>query len=785
MKKTNFSITPIFLAVFFSFTPSVFAQDGSSGGGGETSAEASVTTSSSKKSAAAPETIESNPVVTVVKSGLPIQAAILIPVDSIIKIAEEGGSLANLKVSNTYIVSAQSRGEDIATFVSHAVTAIDSGISFTSSSGQGFMDVAEGVSTGDFSIDEIATIKTNLDAGVDLSVQASIGVTAVKTKYLDKGLSSATINSQFIGKSGDALAAAVTATDEIATAVATGQSESDAIKVVNSGGDAGTLGFINQVNTALADNQSAKDALTNLSTGFIASANSNGDNIFANDTVLQNSFLDNITFFADVSTRFTQKDYDLLTGFITAKNANGSYLHDEPELQVLFKSITANSVFLELAHDILLIKDNDNYIYSQNAPLQEALTASFAVFSSTFIKDFTGANAISGVDAENKLPVEINFASLTAEGGYTPEIIKLLVSYGAIGTKGDELAEKLGFEEGSTITGFLGTVTDGTSTLNEKTATSDFFSLLTTLTGDADLGDPDGDNDGFLDISKNSVLNVSRDDVTLSPGSKITFGETGSKITTTVDVSDKLPPATNNNSANKSDPDRKIYVIGSSKDMTIASDVTFTNSNDVEDHALTLGSADDLYFRSEYNTANKEDYNDPTPINLTYTGSNLGLGSEDTMRLVNVNITTGGNLAIGTLKDLHIGLQDGHMSTFSVGTGGKNSDPDNVYLYANNLLDINGLQFAGRVDDVYMDAITINLKNVSFPNTSEVMARSQHGTINSGTGSVNFLGNVKHGNDLISGAKGGASNEFNGIDGHWDLNKKLENGKSAFVIRKR
>ena len=84
-----------------------------------------------------------------------------------------------------------------------------------------------------------------------------------------------------------------------------------------------------------------------------------------------------------------------------------------------------------------------------------------------------------------------------------------------------------------------------------------------------------------------------------------------------------------------------------------------------------------------------------------------------------------------------------------------------------------------------MDAITINLKNVSFPNTSEVMARSQHGTINSGIGSVNFLGNVKHGNDLISGAKGAASNEFNGIDGHWDLNKKLENGKSAFVIRKR
>ena len=87
MKKTHFNIIPILLAVLFSFTSFVFAQEGSSGGGGETSAEASVTTSSSKKSAAAPETIESNPVVTVVKSGLPIQSAILIPVDSMIKIA--------------------------------------------------------------------------------------------------------------------------------------------------------------------------------------------------------------------------------------------------------------------------------------------------------------------------------------------------------------------------------------------------------------------------------------------------------------------------------------------------------------------------------------------------------------------------------------------------------------------------------------------------------------------------------------------------------------------------
>ncbi len=39
-------------------------------------------------------------------------------------------------------------------------------------------------------------------------------------------------------------------------------------------------------------------------------------------------------------------------------------------------------------------------------------------------------------------------------------------------------------------------------------------------------------------------------------------------------------------------------------------------------------------------------------VNLTYTGSNAAIGSEDTMRLVNVSMSTGGNLAIGTLNEL-------------------------------------------------------------------------------------------------------------------------------------
>jgi hypothetical protein len=154
------------------------------------------------------------------------------------------------------------------------------------------------------------------------------------------------------------------------------------------------------------------------------------------------------------------------------------------------------------------------------------------------------------------------------------------------------------------------------------------------------------------------------------------------------------------------------------------------------------------------------------------------------MRLVNVNIETGGNLAISSLDELHIGLSDTHSSTFSVGTGGKNSDPDNVYLVANNLIQVNGLNFSGRLDDVYMEAITINLKNVAFPSSADVMLRSRDGTLHFNTfnsrvvGGVN-LTNVSHGATTLS------SEHFDaGVSGHIDSTIRLPNGTAAIKIRK-
>ena len=83
-----------------------------------------------------------------------------------------------------------------------------------------------------------------------------------------------------------------------------------------------------------------------------------------------------------------------------------------------------------------------------------------------------------------------------------------------------------------------------------------------------------------------------------------------------------------------------------------------------------------------------------------------------------------------------------------------------------------------------MEAVTINLRNVTFPHTSEVTLRSRDGTIgfnqfaNPIVGGVN-LTNVKHGADLLDDM-----NKFNGGPGHWSSKKIMPNGTPALQVTK-
>jgi hypothetical protein len=231
-----------------------------------------------------------------------------------------------------------------------------------------------------------------------------------------------------------------------------------------------------------------------------------------------------------------------------------------------------------------------------------------------------------------------------------------------------------------------------------------------------------------------------------------------------VDVSSNLSKAS-------STSDRKVLVVGAAKDLKVAGDIRFKNSNNAEDHALVLGAADDVFVDGS---------------DIEYTGSNLGIGSGDTgknsMYLVNTNIQTGGNLAVGSLGTINI-----TSANFSVGMANSStSDPDNVYIYANELIDIDTLAFSGRVDDIYMESKTIHLKNTIFPATSEVMLRSQAGSLhiqNSSTdikvGGVNFY-QVTHQGISSSYL---ADSDFQGANGHINSNSVMPNGIPYIRVR--
>ena len=82
-----------------------------------------------------------------------------------------------------------------------------------------------------------------------------------------------------------------------------------------------------------------------------------------------------------------------------------------------------------------------------------------------------------------------------------------------------------------------------------------------------------------------------------------------------------------------------------------------------------------------------------------------------------------------------------------------------------------------------MEAITINLKDVTFPGTADVILKSKMAHCSLWTifhlqvGSVN-LTNVSHGGTILT------ESHFDGVAGHHDSSIRLPNGTAAVKIRK-
>ena len=369
--------------------------------------------------------------------------------------------------------------------------------------------------------------------------------------------------------------------------------------------------------------------------------------------------------------------------------------------------------------------------YSASSQFESALT-----LASSLLNDRTITNSI---------PTTIS--ATTLQNGHNLAFLRILSAYGAFGENGEELANAVlgtaysGYSDESSVSSFL-------------TSTGDYLPFLSTLTGSRTFASEDASLD---------LLDIPLANIQLSGSANITLGSADSE-NSLVSVDDYLTKAATSD-------DRKILVIGAAKDLTSAGNITFTNENNVEDHALAIGAADNVMIDGK---------------DITYTGSNLAIASGDTtsdsMWLVNTNISTGGNLAVASLGKVNIS-----NATFSVGTANSlTSDPDNVYIYANDIIDVNNLSFSGRLDDIYMESKTIHIKNTSFPATADVMLRSQNGSLhisNSASdvvaGGVNFH-NVKH---LGISNSNLVRSQFQGVDGHINSSATLPNGTPFIKIR--
>ncbi len=792
----------------------VTAQEGGGGGGGESSAESSVSTSSSKKSKAAPEAIESNPVVTVVRAGVDLTTAKAMGINGVRKVAKAGGTFSNLR----HVSKAIGTGTVDHT---HVISAVDAGLV---GGGDGanlhFLKAAGHIKSGKLELTELTDLKSAIDKNINIdhifkteAEGGHGGFKAVKT-LVDAGFTGEHLEhlkaselSSFIGTDGtntlgDAskaleakghLASGISLTklvehgiDDVTKAVTSGYSHEELNNLTSSSLDT-VVGHIDsglskdEAAAAESSGVSAETTQSLIAVGIPSSLVSSvaALNLSSEDLAKLSSNLQKGILYTTNTSKGITLVYDALAAGYTASDVES---FDTAKLTQLNNMIKAGLTKIEadLSQSLGISDTLASYLVgllakTQNTELKNTINnvlADSAYTAESHQSALTSAATIANlilkdvsINSATDFPTSINVASF-AGNGYNTELVKLLVKYGAIGSKGSELATAAlnGFSTTSSTSTNLSGLLSG--------STSGYLSLLSTLTGNPDIGDPDGDNDNFM---QSTVLKVNLDKINLIPGSNVSLGS--KNLQSTIDVSPMLSKST-------STSDRKILVIGAAKDMTIAGDVTFTNSNDVEDHALAIGAADDFYLRSEYSSSNNADYENPNPISIKYTGSNLGLGSEDTMRLVNVNIETGGNLAISSLDELHIGLSDSHSSTFSVGTGGENSDPDNVYMVANNLIQVNGLNFSGRLDDVYMEAITINLKDVAFPSTADVMLRSRDGTVHFNTFANRVIGGVNL-TDVSHGGTNLTRGHFdNGPAGHIDSTISLPNGTSAIKIRK-
>ncbi|MDA1046146.1 MAG: FecR family protein [Verrucomicrobia bacterium] len=423
------------------------------------------------------------------------------------------------------------------------------------------------------------------------------------------------------------------------------------------------------------------------------------------------------------------------------------------------------------------------------------------------IKSLEMTDQLNVAGSENLFDKDRLTEILDNRNPYFHQLVKVLANKGAFGDKNDG---KVGDAIGKLLLSLFpaGATSTEVSDLLSNTLGELVFQKLSGNLGDlVDL----------TEFEDSQLFKMKADQVKGIVAQDIHLGST-SETTTIIDLTKQLKPS----SLSPTNPkDWKVFGIGAGKDIVVKGNVSFKNSNRhpqsdnvVKDHALAIGALDEIHFHSktieadwglpadflekhlDYSVAEPQTTaNDPTTttfrnrtdrIKMEFEGANLYLGSISKMELVNVDLESGGNLGVASLDELHIVSSD-PTNTPNTFTVGKNTNPsdrgDNVQLFANERIVADGLRFEGRVDSIYMEARTVDLKNVTFPHGSEVKLASKLGGVDGKyptfgisqreIGRVNFIDNVKY--DILPIANRDS----------FDALGTLLNGKQPITISKR
>ena len=735
-----------------------FGQDApGGGGGGESAAESSVTTSSSKKSAIIPDTVEANPIANVIRAGLPlsdVKALVATGSAETFRTITTTGSSSDLQNLAT---SVKSGASDFATISEVIVTNIAAGKTINSATA---LNRSEGVKTIEVTYAALPDTQRNaLIASLKDASQTIDQAAAVKRAVVVQDIVSEFGASATTAQLDALLSDAIDTTKSVAVvqntaalAVSQGSAKLSSLVEVDSEGNTVTSSSYTALvesATAIAESgeviDSSKtaaeievDALTaaGFTTNQITSLQTNGytsadiGNIKTIEALSQSIGLieingDTITETIETSTAISKDDIiaiskSKLDAFVTSINT----VSVDDSKYALFQTLST---------------------FKDQSDVNTNLSAIGLLINSILV-DKTGSDlgtiaALRASDYENQ--------------GYLDELAVFLSKYNILGPNGQNVVNLL----------------NGDTMDKKQTNLSGYIGALATYTGSRTFGDD-------FDLS---VANIPTDNVDLYPARNFDLSGTIDLSNDTVYPNVAPAPLTNNNVASA---DIEIMVIGAAKDLTISGDLKIENDNHVEDHALVIAAADDLYLRSRYAPENANDYTNPDSLSIEYEGSNLAIASQDSMILVNVDIKTGGNLAIGTLGDLAIGLSDVHDSSIDIGSGGNTPSADNLYLYASELLSINGLDIRGHVRKVYMEGQTVNLTDVHFPAGSLALLRSEVGQLNFGATPINGyvnLNGVTHAS-INSGATL-TTTDFSGTAGHLNSNVISPDGTPYIRIR--